>query len=255
MKTISMDGRTISYHRQGHGVPLVLVHGFPLDHTTWLPLVPHLERHFDLILPDLRGFGESSAGRGDIRMEEYAADLAALLDACELPKAVVAGHSMGGYVALAFARRTPQRLLGLGLVGSQVAADPPERQTARYETAALVREQGVKAVLGMAEKLSATQEHVTFFRSVIQRQNAEGVAAALAAMAERSDAAEVIKAIPVPLLLLHGDVDGLIPVERSREIKQLQPAAHLVELDGVGHSPPLEAPERTAQAFVDVFGN
>lgn len=253
MQTISIHGRTLSFHRQGQGLPLVLVHGFPLDSASWAPLLSLLENQFDVLVPDLRGFGDSDAGVGGYGMDDLADDLAALLDACGLPKAFVAGHSMGGYVALAFARLFPQRLLGLGLVASQAAADPPERKIARYETAALAREQGSLAVLGMAEKLSASAIHAAFFRQIIQRQGVDGISNALAAMAERPDSLETIASLPVPLALIHGDADALIPVDRCREMKQANPAAVLVELPGVGHSPALEAPQQTAETLAAVF--
>lgn len=255
MQTIKMNNRTLSYHRQGSGQPLVLVHGFPLDHSAWQPLLPLLEEHFDLILPDLRGFGGSDVGSGVPGMDDYADDLAALLDACGLPKAFVAGHSMGGYVALAFARRHASRLLGLGLVGSQAAADPPERKIARYDTAALVREKGNSAVLGMAEKLSANAAHVAFFQQIIQRQGVDGIAGALAAMAERRDSLGTVTALSVPLLLIHGEADALIPADRSSEMKQANPTAVLVTLPGVGHSPAVEAPGETADSLLAAFAD
>lgn len=239
----------LAYHRTGRGAPLLLVHGFPLDRTFWNPLVPHLESHFDCIVPDLRGFGESPATESGYSLDDMAADLNMLLDALGLPAAFLAGHSMGGYVSMAFARRFGSRLLGLGFLGSQAAADPPEKKAGRYDAIEQVKREGVGAVFGMAEKLSASPAHIPVIRDIIQRQNPAGLMGALQAMAERPDSLSVIAALTVPVVIVHGLEDALIPVERAREMKAALPAAWLTELPGVGHSPPFEAPAETATAL------
>ncbi len=108
----------------------MLIHGFPLDHTSWNEVATLLENDFDLILPDLRGFGQSTTVETPYTMSDMADDLAGLLDHLGIEKVALAGHSMGGYVALAFAKKYPQRVSGLGLVASQAAADSPERKAA-----------------------------------------------------------------------------------------------------------------------------
>jgi len=107
MNRLSLNDLGLAYDRRGSGTPLVLIHGFPLDHTIWEPLVPLLEKDCDLILPDLRGFGESEPSRTPYLLADLAADTAALLDHLKIEKAAIAGHSMGGYVALAFAHAYP----------------------------------------------------------------------------------------------------------------------------------------------------
>ncbi len=249
MEKISINGISLAYDRRGQGAPLLLVHGFPLDHTTWEPPLPYLEDHFDVILPDLRGFGQSDAPDGAYTVSQMADDLAALLDALNIQQTYIAGHSMGGYIVLAFARAHPQRILGLGLVSSQAAADSPERKAGRYATAEQVAAQGVSAVLGMSEKLSADLRHAPFFRELIQRQRPAGVMGALKAMAERPDFVSQLASFTFPVALVHGLADALIPPERSREMAALIPQAKRVELPGVGHSPALEAPVETAEAL------
>lgn len=239
----------LAYHRSGHGAPLILAHGFPLDRAFWNPLLPHLEAHFDCIAPDLRGFGDSPATESGYSLDDMAADLGALLSELRLPSAFLAGHSMGGYLALAFARRFGSQLLGLALLGTQAAADLPERKAARYDTIAQVRREGVNPVLGMAEKLTADPRHAPALRQIIQRQQPAGVMGALQAMAERPDSHSVIAALTVPVVIVHGIDDVLIPIERAREMKAALPSALLTELPGVGHSPPFEAPEQTAAAL------
>ena len=147
MEKIKINDIELAYARRGKGTPLVLLHGFPLDHHLWDDVSSLLEDTFDLILPDLRGFGESTTLDAPYTMDDYASDIAGLLDQLGIQKAAVAGHSMGGYVALAFARLYPERVSGLALVSSQVLADPPDRKEGRYKSAADVAEKGIGGVV------------------------------------------------------------------------------------------------------------
>jgi pimeloyl-ACP methyl ester carboxylesterase len=127
MDTLEINGIRLAYDRRGKGTPLVLLHGYPLDHRLWDEMAPLLENQFDLILPDLRGFGGSSTVDAFYTMEDIASDIAGLLDFLGIQKTAIAGHSMGGYVALAFARLYPERVTGLGLVSSQAGGSLQER--------------------------------------------------------------------------------------------------------------------------------
>src|SRR4030095_14128175 len=120
MEKIKINDIELAYVRRGKGTPLVLLHGFPLDHHLWDAVSSLLEDKFDLILPDLRGFGESTTVDSPYSMDDYASDIAGLLDQMGIPKGAIAGHSMGGYVALAFARLYPGRVSGLALISSQI---------------------------------------------------------------------------------------------------------------------------------------
>jgi len=259
MQKLTVNGINIAYERRGRGTPLVLVHGFPLDHTSWDALLPHLEGQADVILPDLRGLGQSDfnhsgAPEGAYTVADMAADIVGLLDALKVEKAVVVGHSMGGYVTLAFARAYPQRLAGLGLISTQVLPDAPERKAGRYATAEQVAAQGVVVVAdAMAPKLSANPEQIPMLREMILRQPAAGVIGALKAMAERPDSTQLITTFKFPVAIVHGLADALIPVDRSREMKAFLPQAVLTELPGVGHSPMLEAPLETADALKKIL--
>src|SRR6187551_333276 len=127
MKTEKLNDVEIAYERRGKGTPLVLIHGYPLDHSIWEKVAGLLENDFDLILPDLRGFGASTTIDTPYTMEAIADDIAALLKNLGVKKAAIAGHSMGGYVALAFAKKYTAQVSGLALVSSQVLADPADR--------------------------------------------------------------------------------------------------------------------------------
>jgi len=250
MEKLDINGMQLAYQRSGAGVPLVLVHGYPLDHSIWDRVVPLLSGTFDVITPDLRGFGQSGSTEQAYGMEDYAADLSALLDHLEVKQAVLAGHSMGGYVALAFARAFPARVRGLALVSSQAGADSADSKDRRYKSAAEVDQNGTGSVAeAMSAKLSADSALQSFSRDLIARQSPAGLIGALRAMAERSDSTDLLKGFQLPVVLVHGDADALIPVERAREVVSLVPQARLFILEGVGHLPMLEAPEESAAAL------
>src|SRR3990172_563796 len=128
MDKLNVNGIQIAYERHGSRTPLVLLHGYPLDHTIWDEIVPLLEGDFDLIVPDLRGFGQSDLVEEQYTVADMAADVAALLDELGIENTYIAGHSMGGYIALAFVRNYPERVSGLSLVSSQSLGDSPDRK-------------------------------------------------------------------------------------------------------------------------------
>ncbi|HAE58455.1 MAG TPA: alpha/beta hydrolase [Anaerolineae bacterium] len=240
----------LHYIRAGSGQPLVLIHGFPLDHSAWEQSLPHLTAHFDVILPDLSGFGASALPEGGCGLDEMAASLAGLLRGLGLSRAFLAGHSMGGYIALAFARQSPEMVLGLGLISTQAGSDTPEGQANRHKTAAAVAEKGPGVVAdAMSPKLSANPAHEALLRETILRQPAPGIINALKAMAARPDSSGLLSHFDFPVSIVHGLADALIPVERAREMKAALLRVHLTELPGVGHMPMLEAPAETAQAL------
>lgn len=250
MQKIDVDGIQIAYERHGEGTPLVLLHGYPLDHHLWDKVVPFLENTFDLILPDLRGFGQSSTVDSPYTMDDFAADIAGLLNHLEIRKTAIAGHSMGGYVALAFARLYPERVRGLGLVSSQVLADPPDRKEGRYKSAEDVSKNGIGNVVeSMAPKFTPDEKLQAYARASMEGQQPAAYVGALKAMAERMDSTPMLSSFQFPVVLVHGDADALIPIDRAREVKASLPEAYLVEVRGAGHMPMMETPEKTAEAL------
>jgi len=250
MEKVKVNNIELAYIRRGEGTPLVLLHGFPLDHHLWDDVSPLLEDTFDLILPDLRGFGESTTVEAPYTMDNYASDIAGLLDQLAIQKAAVAGHSMGGYVALAFARLYPERVSGLALVSSQVLADPPDRKEGRYKSAADVAEKGIGGVVdAMTSKFTADPRLQAVTRAMMEKQQPAAYIGALKAMAERIDSTSLLSTFRFPVVIVHGEADALIPIDRAREIKAAVPQSHYVELKGTGHVPMLEAAKETAEAL------
>jgi pimeloyl-ACP methyl ester carboxylesterase len=250
MKTVAVNGINLAYERLGKGTPLMLIHGFPLDHNSWNEVASLLKNDFDLILPDLRGFGQSTTMETPYTISDMADDLAGLLDDLKIEKIALAGHSMGGYVALAFAKKYPQRVSGLGLVSSQTAADAPEGKERRYKTAADVAEKGVGIVAeAMTPKLSADARVQAIVRVVIERQTPSAVIGALKAMAEREDLMPYLSSVTFPVALIHGNADALISIDRAKDIKAVLPSAQFVELQGAGHMPMMEFAKDTAKGL------
>jgi len=250
MEKVILGGLKLAYERRGRGAPLVLIHGYPLDHSIWNEVASLLESDFDLILPDVRGFGESSSEEKKYSILDLARDVIFLLDHLKIPQTAIAGHSMGGYIALALAREFPARLSGLALVSSQTFADTPDRKMNRYQTADEVQAKGVHIIAdAMTDKLSPIPAVRNLIRPLIEQQNPIGISGALRAMAERDETTLTFSGLRLPLVLIHGDADNLIPVDRARELKARLPFTRLVEIRGGGHMPMLESPQVTAEAL------
>lgn len=250
MEKMNIEGINIAYIRRGKGEPLVLIHGYPLDHTIWNQVGSSLEKEFDLIVPDLRGFGDSDAKQSDHSILDYARDIAGLMSQLKLKKAFLAGHSMGGYVALAFALEFPERVSGLAMISSQTLSDTPERKEGRLSTAKEVMEKGVGIVAdSMTPKLSKDQGIQEYVRKLINQQSRIGISNALKAMAGRPDTTQQFATFKFPVVIVHGDADELIPVERGREMKAALPASQYYEFKGLGHMAMMEEPEAVKEAL------
>lgn len=246
-----------AFTEAGRGPALVLLHGFSLNRTLWDPQVEALAGRYRVIAPDLPGLGETPPLPGpeaEVTMARLAQTVLDLLDRLGVDRAAVAGHSMGGYVALALWAAAPQRVAGLGMVCSQAGPDTPEGRQGRFALAEKVQQEGPEAVVGaLAPKLFApavTPESPLYQAALamIRQAAPAGIRGALYAMAARPDMLPRLPEIRVPALLLTAAQDRLIPPERSEAMAVALPAAELVKLT-VGHMPTLEDPEGTARAL------
>lgn len=248
---IDVRGISTAYDdTRGAGTPLVLVHGFPLDRRIWAGQVRGLADVARVIAPDLPGFGETPAARGSLSMDDYAAHVAGLLDALGVERAVVGGVSMGGYVAMAFHRRFPKRLLGLVLADTRAGADSPDGRKARDAAAATARAQGTGAVAAQMIDKMLTPETARAnpalrgsLLDLMSSQPADGVVAALAAMRDRPDSAPSNARIAAPTLVVCGAADTLIPPAESEAIRDSVPGSRLATIAGAGHLPNYEQPD------------
>jgi pimeloyl-ACP methyl ester carboxylesterase len=242
------------YEEVGQGTPLILIHGYPMDHTVWQPILPGLRKCARVITPDLRGFGKSPVTSGTYSMRIMAEDILRLMDRLKIEKAVLVGHSMGGYIALAFAHAYPGRLSGLGLVASQAEADAPERRHARLNIADDVERKGVRVVAdGMPVKLTNNPELAAKLHELIHvTASVEAVAGCQRGMAERPDATAWLGDIAAPSVVIAGAQDGIIPVQKSQDMATLLGRSWLVLIEEAGHMPMMEAPERVADALLQL---
>ena len=230
---------------------LLLIHGFPLDSTLWEPQVEALSRVATVIAPDLRGFGRDKREIAAIMpMRQCAHDLKHLLDEKGLDKVVICGLSMGGYIAMAFAERWPERLAGLILCNTKSNADTEEGVEARHTTAKNAREKGMDVIArGMAPSLLTERtrnerpELVERVVAMIARQDPEVVAATSLGMAQRPDRLEVLRRFQGPAMVITGDADMLMPLATSTVMAEALPKGELVVLPGAAHLSNLEVPE------------
>ena len=233
---------------EGRGVPLVFVHGFPLSRGVWHKQIDAFRSSHRVIAPDLPGFGESDARPGPTTMTAYAADVRALLQHLATGPVVLVGHSMGGYVALAFARQFPELLRGLVLVSTKAGPDTAEAAAGRRAMAEKVQAKGVQVALdAMASKmLAAGKQDSSMVAQVLgfmAPSRPPGVIGALLGMAERPDATASLAQIAVPTLVITGADDTLIPPEESEKLAGVIRGAQLNLIPHAGHLVAVEQPE------------
>jgi 3-oxoadipate enol-lactonase len=239
--------RRVSYDSRGSGLPLLLIHAFPLNRTMYAEQLEALCKTARVIAFDVPGAGNSESG--PLTMETVADLAARLLDALQIDKAVVGGVSMGGYASFAFAAKHPQRLLGLVLANTRAAGDSPEAREGRAELASVALEEGSDAVAArllpklLSEKSQRQRKLVERVRQMIVATPPETIAALLDALANRSDSTPLLPHIGVPALVIASENDTLTPAAEAREWARLIPGAELVEIPSAGHLSNIEAPE------------
>ena len=237
---------------------LVLIHGYPFDHTLWDKMAPKLPQQVMVLTPDLPGFGITPVLSSEPSLDAMADWVAAQMDAQKIQRAVIAGMSMGGYVALAFAERHSTRLAGLGLISTQAAADTEEARAARREMIGKVRREGAQVAAAAAvPKLfaAANQSNQAFTDYAVEGAAKAGVAGicwALEAIARRPDRTHIATKGTVPTLVLHGVEDKFISVDKARQLASQIPNAKYVEVPNAGHATPIEAPDVCASALQDL---
>ena len=257
---VRIQNADIAYDDHGVGQPILFLHAFPLNRTMWTRQIGELlsEQHYRLVSLDWRGFGESEIPAGISTMELFADDVAGLMDALGMQEAILCGLSMGGYVALAFLRKYPQRVRGLILADTKPSADNDEGRVRRESVAQLALGKGADAIadLQIPSLLSAyTRQYVPEVemrvRQMINSATSEGIAAASRGMALRSDATDLLAHIACPTLVLVGEQDALTPPAVASDYATKIPNAQFVVIPQSGHLSNLEQPE----AFLQIVRN
>ncbi len=248
---------------QGTGSVLLLLHGFPLDHTMWRNQTETLATKFRVVAPDLRGFGKSSiepiAAKTGIAIADYADDVAAVLDNLGVREpVVVCGLSMGGYVAWQFFERHRDRVRALVQCDTKSVADTPKARETRYQMAESVEGWGAAHVATLmapkmlaATTLSSNTKLVDEVTDIISRTDPVAIAAAQRGMAHRDDKSELLGAIDVPTLYMVGEEDAISPPAEMRAMADATPDAEYVEIPNSGHLSPMENPHAVNHAIDD----
>ena len=242
------------YEVYGEGAPVVLLHGLALDGSIWKEVANLYSDQARFILPDLRGHGRSGIGRADGSIEQFADDLIKLADHLGVEQFTLVGHSMGGYIALAFAQRHPKRLNGLIMVTSNARTDTPEKKKSRLIEADETLIVGSSTLAeSMAPKLSKSTEIQRLTYQILKKTDPEGIANVQRAIAQRPNRLEVIKNLELPFLAVAGKDDQLMQPEAAYEMAEVSKSGKAVVLPGVGHMPMLEAPTALGALIVSML--
>ncbi|HNY31418.1 MAG TPA: alpha/beta hydrolase [Fibrobacteria bacterium] len=247
MKT-QISGKTLAWTEAGAGIPLVLVHGLPFQRGMWAPQLPVLGRKCRVLALDLPGFGESDLSSAPPSLDAWADDLASMVAHWKCGPVVLAGHSMGGYLALAFARRHPDLLRGLVMVASRATADSADAAANRRSVAARLRSESPEFVAQsmlprMVDSTNPSPDLVRSARELMNPLRAEGIAWAQLALADRIDSSNHLPTIRVPTLVVAGEHDAVVPLEETGIMAAQFAKGRLEVVEKAGHLPSFEQPK------------
>ncbi|MGG4439110.1 alpha/beta fold hydrolase [Brevibacillus fortis] len=248
------NGIKIAYVEEGSGESLVLIHGFCGSSSYWHKLVPLLSKTHRVMAIDLRGHGDSSAPDEPYSMERFADDLALFVDELGLAKIHLFGHSLGGYVTLAFANQYAEKLASFGLIHSTPYPDDDAAKANRDKGAQSIRENGMEPFIkALIPKLFAPS-HIESMREEVQlakeigfTTSPVGAIQTLIAMRDRADRNQMLQETTLPVLLVAGTEDQIIPAEKTFTVDKNN--VEQVLLPDVGHMGMVEAPEKMAAAL------
>jgi 3-oxoadipate enol-lactonase len=242
MNRLRSGDADIAYWVLGDGPPVVLLHPFPGHHELMVPAAQALASRYKLILPDLRGHGESDAGEGPATMEKHAADLVRVLDDADAGRAVFCGVSIGGYILFEFWRRYRGRVAGLVFCDTRAQADTAEARAGRLKSAEDVVERGTEFFVdGMLPKLfgmtmfAARPDLVAQAKRMMLKMSPADIAQVQRGMAERPDSVSTLKTINVPTSLIFGEEDTLTLVSEGELIRNHISGSQLHVVAKAGH--------------------
>ncbi|MFD2615616.1 alpha/beta fold hydrolase [Paenibacillus gansuensis] len=245
------DQLELAYVEEGQGEPVLLLHGFCGSSRYFEKFIPLLSGDYRIIAPDLRGHGQSSVPQGPYAIEAMAADIRGLMEALNIEKAHLLGHSLGGYITLAFAEAYPELLNSFGLIHSTGYPDTEEGKAARGKAIEAIRRDGMAPFMdGLAPKLFASSHRAARLDALEETKrigtetDPEGAASTAAAMRDRPDRTAVIAETPMPVLLVAGGEDAVIPPEKT-----FSATGHRItqaRLESAGHMSMMETPRQLA---------
>ncbi|MBL7717833.1 MAG: alpha/beta hydrolase [Flavipsychrobacter sp.] len=248
----------LAYRKSGQGPALVLIHGFPENGGLWGRVVPLLENDFTVIVPDLPGTGNSTLGTAGASMEDMADGIKMLLENVGLSRAVIAGHSMGGYVALAFADRYPDMLAGLALVHSTASADNDDKKETRRKSIALITKGGkepfIKQMIPNLFAPTFREAHPSVIEEQVKRGmelEADSMVAFYEAMMNRPDRTDLLEKATFPVQFIIGKEDALVPAEVALAQSRMASRNFVSLYSNTGHMSMIEQPSSLARDLSD----
>ena len=265
-KSIPHNNSTIYYRVEGNGAPVILVHGFAEDGAIWDDLVDRLKDKFKLIIPDLPGSGKSplvnselAIVNGGLSMELFADGIKSIVEAESLSSIVMIGHSMGGYITLAFAEKYPHLLKAFGLFHSSSYPDNEEKKEARRKSIAFIQQHGAAKFIEQSTPNLFSENFKKKHPDIVQEQVTQYtnfLAPALVqyyeAMMERPDRTEILKTFKGPILFIMGKHDTAIPLEHSLQQCHIPDLSYTLILENSGHMGMLEEAEKSSR-FIENF--
>jgi len=256
MSRVRSGDADIFYQVLGIGPPVVLLHPFPANHELWLPAARSLTSRYQVIVPDLRGHGESAVGEGPASMQKHASDVARVMDDAEIGRAALAGVSIGGYILFEFWRRYRGRVAALALFNTKAPADNTDARSARLKTAEEVLQRGVAPfVETMLPRLigettrKGRPDLVDGARQMMLKMSPEDVSLVQRGMADRPDSVATLKTINVPTLIVTGTEDILTGVAEAQLIQQNISGSELQVIPKAGHYAVWEKAEEAGKSL------
>ena len=261
LRHIKSDDAEIVYLVLGDGPPLILLHPFPVNHEFWLPVAEALSTRYRIVLPDLRGHGDSGIGDGPATMDKHAADIARVMDDAAIGRAPLVGVSIGGYALFEVWRRHRGRVAALGLCNTKAPADGVEARNARLQAANDVIERGTELFFqSMVPRVfskstqAARPDLVEGALRMMRQMSSEDVAQVQRGMATRPDSVDTLKTINVPTMLVTGEDDILTGVNEAELMRRHIPNSQMRVIPKAGHYAPWERPDdasRILRQFLD----
>jgi pimeloyl-ACP methyl ester carboxylesterase len=258
-----INGSNLHYVDSGNGdsMPVLFLHGFPFSHEMWKEQIEAVSKKYRAIAYDIKGHGLSDIGDGQYTIEGHVDDLFAFLDYLGIPRAVIIGLSMGGYITLRALERNQDRFLAAVLCDTRSETDAPEGKLRRFAGMVEVKKSGseqfadtfLKTVFAH-ESFASKPEAVEFIRRTISRTPPLSIAGTLLALAARTDTSGVLPDLTIPVLILVGALDQVTPPSQSQAMHQRIKGSELQIVPGAAHMSNLENPEffnRALLAFLD----
>jgi pimeloyl-ACP methyl ester carboxylesterase len=223
-KNILFRGEPLAYAQNGMGMPVMLLHGFTEDRRIWDPVLVGIENKYLWILPDLPGSGESGFNKNLSQLTDYAEIIPAIMEQEEITEIVLIGHSMGGYISLAFAQKYPDKIRALGLFHSTSYADSDEKKEARDKNIRFIKKNGTTPFLNQAIPALFTEQFKSAHPEEIERLvsryanfTPDSLVQYLEAMKQRPATKGVLASVTKPVLFIMGKDDKAVPLKDALE--------------------------------------